>query len=89
MFHALAGLSFIQLQIIQAWAKCSRQWKMQANYINLFCKYPSLTSEWHQKALWMASIGSIGLFISSLGLTVLACVQTQQQAQIATVRIVI
>lgn len=61
---------------------------MQTSTFKLFWQYPRLTAARHQRALWMASIGPIGLFLVSSGLTTLACIQTNLQTQIVTVRTV-
>lgn len=84
---AFAGLSFIHAQIIRAWVICMRPWRMDTSPFKSFWHYPCPAATRHQRALWMASIGSVGLFAISLGLTILACVQTNLQTQIVTVDI--
>ena len=84
---AFAGLSFIHAQIIRAWVICMRPWRMDTSTFESFWHYPCPAATRHQRVLWMASIGSVALFAISLGLTILACVQTNLQTQIVTVRI--
>jgi hypothetical protein len=85
---AFAGLSFIHAQIIRAWVICMRPWRrMDTSTFKSFWHYPCPAVTRHQRTLWMASIGSVGLFFISLGLTILACVQPNLQTQIVTVGI--
>lgn len=87
MIIALSSLSFVHAQVIRAWVKCMRPWNMQTNMFKLFWRCPYFTAARHQRALWTASIGSIGLFLVLLSLTILACIETNLQTQIVTVRI--
>lgn len=84
---AFAGLSFIHAQIIRAWVICMRPWRMDTSTFKSFWQYPCPAATRHQRALWMASIGSVGLFFISLGLTILACLKTNLQTQVVTVDI--
>lgn len=86
MILAFAGLSFVHAQFIRAWVICMRQWHMEASTFKLFWQYPSLTAARHQRALWIASIGSIWMFLISLGFTILACAHYNLQTPIMTVR---
>lgn len=84
---AFAVLSFIHAQIIRAWIICMRPWRMDTGTFKSFWHSLCPAATRHHQALWIASIGSVGLFAISLGLTILACVQTNLQTQIVTVDI--
>lgn len=84
---ALFSLSFIHAQIIRAWVKCMRPWNMQPNMFTLFWRCPRFTAAKHQRALWTAIIGSMGLFVVLLSRTIVACIKTDLHTQIVTVRI--
>jgi hypothetical protein len=86
MIISLASLSFVHAQIIRAWVICMRPWHMQTSIFKLFWRNPDLTTARHQRALWAASIGSLGLVLVLLSLTTLACIKTGLQTQIVTVR---
>ncbi|OJJ42054.1 hypothetical protein ASPZODRAFT_1668563 [Penicilliopsis zonata CBS 506.65] len=86
---AFIGLSLIHAQIIRAWVICIRPWHMDTSAFKSFWHYPCPDATRHQRALWMASIGSVGLFTILLGLVILACVQTNLQTQIVTIQIAI
>lgn len=89
LLSLITGLSLVHAQIIRAWVTCTMPWHTQTNTFKLIRQCPHLTAARHLRALWVASIGSIGLFIVLLGLTTLTCIQANLQTQIVMVPTVI
>lgn len=52
---------------------------------NVFWRYPGPKTPKHQKALWTAAMGSIALFLYSLGTTILMCMRPHLWVQFTTV----
>ena len=88
MILSLASLSFVHAQIIRAWVICMKPCCTQISTYKMFWREPDLTTARHQRALWAASIGSMGLFLVLSGLTIIACIKPKLHTQIATVRTV-
>lgn len=54
---------------------------------NEFWRHPDPTTSKHQKALWLAAMGSIVLLLYSLGTTILVFIKPCLWVQLTTVRI--
>lgn len=83
MILSLASLSFVHAQIIRAWVICMKPCCTQISTYKMFWREPDLTTARYQRALWAASIGSIGLFFVLSGLTIIACIKPKLHTQIA------
>ncbi|KAL4934985.1 hypothetical protein BDV06DRAFT_217756 [Aspergillus oleicola] len=77
MITSLASLSFVHVQHIHTSA------------FKLFWRCPCHTAPKHEQALWIASVGSIGLFLLLLGSTILACTQPYLWTQLATFEVAV
>ncbi|KAL2811452.1 hypothetical protein BDW59DRAFT_179171 [Aspergillus cavernicola] len=89
MIISLASLSFVHVQFIRFWMICVKPRHMHTNAFKLFWRHPCYTAPKHQQALWVASIGSIGLFLLLLGSTILACAKPCLWTQLTTFQVAI
>lgn len=84
-FAILFSQGFINVQFIRLWYKCMKPVSVPADDFCLFWQIPGPLASKHQKALWVASMGSIVLSLYSLGTTILVCIRPCLWDQLTTV----
>lgn len=84
-FMVLASQGFLHAQFIRFWYICTKPMSIATTAFNLGWRHPGPTAPKHQKALWVASIGSIVFSLYSLGTTVLVCIRPCLWVQFTTV----
>ncbi|KAL2840805.1 hypothetical protein BJY01DRAFT_16130 [Aspergillus pseudoustus] len=89
MVTSLVCLSYVYVQYIKFWARCTKVEDVQTDTLGSPWRYPGRTARIHQRALWVTSILSIGLFLVSLCLAIIACTKTHLWAQLTMLQIAI
>ncbi|KAL4923031.1 uncharacterized protein BDV17DRAFT_25722 [Aspergillus undulatus] len=89
MVTALVGLSFVYIQYFRFWVKCMKLESIQTSAFEVFWRHPGRTAHKLQRALWAASVLSIGLFVLLLCLAILASTKPCLWTQIIMLQIAI
>lgn len=84
-FMVLASQGFLHAQFIRFWYICMKPMSVATTTFNFGWRHPGSTASKHQKALWVASFGSIVFSLYSLGTTILVCIRPCLWVQFTTV----
>ncbi|KMP07848.1 hypothetical protein CIHG_02816 [Coccidioides immitis H538.4] len=89
MVISLVGLSVIYVQFFRLWAICARPTHELTDTLKLFWRKPHHAARKHQRALWVTSVGSIGVFPLLFSSTIIACTKPYLWTQITTLQVAI
>lgn len=84
-FMILVSQGAINFQFIRFWAECMGSMSGVGTTLRLFWRHPDPATSKHQKALWMAAMGSVVLLLYSIGTTILVCIRPSLWVQLTTV----
>ncbi|KAL4993998.1 hypothetical protein BDV10DRAFT_177702 [Aspergillus recurvatus] len=89
MVTGLVGLGFVYIQYFRFWVICMKPERIKTSTFAVFWRHPGRTAHKHQRALWVTSILSIGLFMLLLCLAIIASTKPCLWTQITMLQIAI